>query len=116
MFGKKKVKESEDRSFRSMFTESEDGLTIRLFGRLDSASSPDFQKEAVDKCRGRNTVLDLSDLAYISSAGLRTILAMDRAIGDGGRLLIVNARGVVMDVLNMSGFGDFLPRDSDGGA
>ena len=41
---------------------------------------------------------------------------MDRAIGDGGRLLIVNARGVVMDVLNMSGFGDFLPRDSDGGA
>lgn len=116
MFGRKKTRESEDRSFRSTFVENDDGLTIRLIGRLDSASSPEFQKEAVDKCRGRNTALDLSDLAYISSAGLRTILAMDRAIGDGGRLLIVNARGVVMDVLNMSGFGDFLPRDSDGGA
>lgn len=116
MFGKKKVKESEDRSFRSMFTESEDGLTIRLFGRLDSASSPDFQKEAVDRCRGRNTVLDLSDLVYISSAGLRTILAMDRAIGNGGRLLNVNAKGVVMDVLSISGFSDFFPRESENGA
>lgn len=105
MFGKKKPK---DVSLTAVYTDSEEVLIIKLSGRLDSVSSGDFQTEAVPKCRGRNVTLDMSGVTYLSSAGLRTILAIDRSVGTGKKLSVVNAQDAVKDVLDMSGFSEFL--------
>lgn len=85
----------------------EDGgtVTVHAKGRLDSVTSNVFQEVAFPKCEDRDVVLDLEDLNYMSSAGLRCVLGLDRAAKD---MRVVNASGSVKDVLEMSGFGDFM--------
>ena len=105
MFGKKR---SSEEPLVATYSETEEGITIKVSGRLDSVSSGSFQTEAVSKCRGRNTVLDMTDVSYLSSSGLRAILSLDKAVGSGCKLSIVGASGAVKDVLDLSGFSDFL--------
>ena len=87
----------------------EDGgnIVITLAGRLDTVTSPEFLQKAQALCDGRRIVLDLERLEYISSAGLRAILALDKAVGSN-KLSIINAKDSVKDVLDMSGFSDFI--------
>lgn len=105
MFGRKKTK---DQPLTSSYTETEEGVIIRLSGRLDSVSSAEFQEEAVQKCRGRSTTLDMEEVTYLSSAGLRAILALDKAVGRNNKLNVINAKDAVKDVLDMSGFSEFI--------
>ncbi len=106
VFGKKK---SKDDTLTATYAESDDGtIVIKLSGRLDSVSSNDFQSEALPKCRGRNTTLDLEMVTYLSSAGLRAILTLDKAVGKGNKLTVINAKDSVKDVLDMSGFSEFI--------
>ena len=97
MFGRKKTK---DQPLTSSYTETEEGVIIRLSGRLDSVSSAEFQEEAVQKCRGRSTTLDMEEVTYLSSAGLRAILALDKAVGRNNKLSVINAKDAVKDVLD----------------
>ena len=94
MFGRKKTK---DQPLTSSYTETEEGVIIRLSGRLDSVSSAEFQEEAVQKCRGRSTTLDMEEVTYLSSAGLRAILALDKAVGRNNKLSVINAKDAVKD-------------------
>lgn len=103
MFGKK----SKGEALTASYIEENDTVLIRLDGRLDSVTSREFQAEAVDRCRNRPTTLDMGLVTYISSAGLRAILALDKAIGSN-KLSIINAKDSVKDVLDMSGFSDFI--------
>lgn len=88
---------------------AEDGGTVTVSpkGRLDSVTSPVFLEQAEPRCKGRSVVLDLSELTYMSSAGLRCVLGLDRSCE---AMRIVNAQGSVRDVLEMSGFGEFIDR------
>ena len=103
MFGKK----SKGDALTASYTEENDTVLIRLDGRLDSVTSREVQTEAVDLCRNRPTTLDMGLVTYISSAGLRAILALDKAVGSN-KLSIINAKDSVKDVLDMSGFSDFI--------
>ena len=106
MFGRKKTK---DEPLAVTYSESEDGVVlIKLSGRLDSVSASDFQNEAVPRCRGKSAVLDMEMVTYLSSAGLRAMLALDKAVGSGNKLSIINAKDSVKDVLDMSGFSEFI--------
>ena len=105
LFGRKKTK---DQPLTSSYIETEEGIIIRLSGRLDSVSSAEFQEEAVQKCRGRSTTLDMDGVTYLSSAGLRAILALDKAVGRNNKLSVINAKDAVKDVLDMSGFSEFI--------
>ena len=106
MFGRKK---SKDEPLTATYSEGEGGVVlIKLSGRLDSVSAGDFQDEAVARCRGRSTVMDMEMVTYLSSAGLRAMLALDKAVGNGNKLSIVNAKDSVKDVLDMSGFSEFI--------
>ncbi len=107
MFGRKKPEEN-DLTIR--FEESDGTVTVHLAGKLDTVTSQQFTEEVPPVCAGKTTILDMAGLRYISSAGLRAILALDKYIGKEFRLSIVNAKDAVMDVLDMSGFGDFLMR------
>lgn len=99
--------------------EDERGLIATVSGRLDTLTAPDFDKACsgwVEEGR-RKMVLDLSSLEYISSAGLRSILAMAKKLATcGGVLAICSVSGVVAEVFSISGFDSFLPvfEDRDG--
>ena len=76
-------------------------VTIRMTGRLDSETAPRFQAEAVPRCAGRPVVLDMTDLKYISSAGLRAIIVLRKT---GSPVRVENASGLVEEVLRISDF------------
>ncbi len=83
-------------------------LIISLSGRIDSANAPAVEKEieaAVQACPADAIRLDLDQLEYISSAGLRVILRLKRRIADTG---IINARPEVYDILEMTGFTELM--------
>ena len=65
-------------------------VTIRMTGRLDSETAPRFQAEAVSRCAGKPVVLDMTDLKYISSAGLRAIIVLRKT---GSPVRVENASG-----------------------
>lgn len=94
-------------------------LLISLSGRLDTLTAPDLDKAGsgwIEEGRFR-LILNLSDLEYISSAGLRSVLALSKALAShGGKLALCGVRGMVEEVLSMSGFDTFLEiyADEDG--
>lgn len=91
-------------------------LVLHLSGRLDAGTSEDF-----DACLGEVTdagndrlVLDCRELAYISSAGLRSMLALAKKLRAGkGLLRFCGLSGMVKEVFDISGFsGMFLIKDT----
>jgi len=88
----------------------EDGiLTIELGGRIDSSNSQQAEAEITEicgKCGGDAVVVDLEDLEYISSAGLRVILRLKKSHPE---LKIVNASSEVYDIFEMTGFTEMIP-------
>lgn len=91
----------------------DDGKVIyHIIGRVDTQTAPDLQA-ALDKGfeeGEKDLVLDFIDVQYLSSAGLRTVLYAQKRINtmDGGKMILVNVRPVVMEVFDMTGFSDFL--------
>jgi anti-sigma B factor antagonist len=81
-----------------------------LTGRLDSLTSPDAENIFLQTAeRFDRLVLNLADLEYISSAGLRVIKRLYMAMTKkGGSLTLTNVRKMVMEVFEMTGFVGFL--------
>ncbi len=82
-----------------------DVATLKLTGWLDTQSAPQLG-EAVGELDGISSlVLDFDALEYISSSGLREILAAGRKLSAaGGSFSVINASDEVMDVFSMTGF------------
>ena len=84
-------------------------LTVAISGRLDTLSSPDFEKEMTPAIEGvEELVIDLKDLDYISSAGLRVLLGLAQTMEDQGKMVVTNPNDAVMDVCSVTGFDDIL--------
>ncbi len=89
-----------------------EALVISLQGKLDSVTSPVLEKGLTELMAGGEgfLVLDLGDLDYISSAGLRTILAVTKRLREKqGRLLLASLKSVVREVFEISGFSSIIP-------
>lgn len=88
----------------------EDGAcTIALEGRLDTVTSPDFEKEVEEiKEDLKDLVLDLEKLEYISSSGLRVLLAAQKLMNKQGAMKVVNVGGPIMEIFEVTGFSDIL--------
>ena len=83
--------------------------TIELVGRLDTTTAPALQKTITDDLQDtRHLVLDLKKLEYISSAGLRVLLAAQKKMNAIGTMKLLNVRETVMEVFEMTGFADIL--------
>ena len=83
-----------------------DNLTIALVGRLDTVTSTElneaFSKEEIKE---NLVVFDFQELQYISSAGLRVLLAIKKSLEDEGKELeIINLNNVVREVFKVTGF------------
>ncbi|WP_179404295.1 STAS domain-containing protein [Burkholderia guangdongensis] len=80
---------------------------VNLSGRLDSATSGDFEKhmQTLFASSGAKALMDFSSVDYISSAGLRVVLmAAKRARQAQGRLVLCGLRPHVREVFEISGF------------
>ena len=88
----------------------EDGAcTIALEGRRDTVTSPDFEKEVEEiKEDLKDLVLDLEKLEYISSSGLRVLLAAQKLMNKQGAMKVVNVGGPIMEIFEVTGFSDIL--------
>lgn len=86
---------------------------FRLEGRLDTISSPDLDEEVTGAIDGLSElVLDCEGLEYVSSAGLRVILGAYKKIAGNGTMTLRNVRQEIMDILDTTGFSDFLDIDN----
>jgi len=82
-------------------------LVVSLAGRLDAASAPvlDKQMPALLEQAVHRVVIDLGRLEYISSAGLRSILALAKtAKAKGAKLVLGDLQEMVKEVFRISGF------------
>lgn len=89
-------------------------LQVSIEGRLDTATSPEFQNELNSVTGGSLNsihifVLDLEKLDYISSAGLRVILMIHKEMAaNGGKFVIKNVCDEVKSVFEVTGFYQIL--------
>ena len=84
---------------------------FRVNGRLDTETTPVLEKNVqVDLEAGRKTILlDFVDVEYLSSAGMRFLLAVSKKLQeDGGRLGLFSIQENVMDVIKVAGFDQVL--------
>lgn len=89
----------------------DDVLVIDMVGRLDTAASGYASDELVRiaKSRSGKLVLNLEQLDYISSAGLRVILLAAKLLeASSGEMKICNPNGLVKGVMETSGFASLL--------
>lgn len=84
-------------------------LTLNVVGRLDTTTAPELENElkaSLDSVKA--LVLDLVDLDYISSAGLRVLLSAQKIMNAQGTMVIKNAKPEIMEVFEITGFTDIL--------
>ncbi|MBS1370107.1 MAG: STAS domain-containing protein [Lentisphaeria bacterium] len=83
------------------------GVTVaRLAGRLDSATSPEAERRlSAELDRGAGFLLDLGEVEYVSSAGLRVFLVLAKKSRiSGTALALCSLRQEVAEVFDISGF------------
>ena len=82
---------------------------IKIVGRLDTTTAPALDKTINDDIADvKNLVLDVKELEYISSAGLRVLLGAQKKMQKIGSMKVTHVREEVMEVFEMTGFADIL--------
>ena len=85
-------------------------LTIAVEGRLDTVTAPELERELPKALSGvTELTIDCANLEYISSAGLRALLAAYKIMRDQGSMKITNINEIVKEVFEVTGFSNFLP-------
>ena len=80
-----------------------------LEGRLDTTTAPELEQALkVDMEGADELTLDFGKLEYISSAGLRVLLAAHKAMSAKGGMKVTNANEMVREVFDVTGFSDIL--------
>ena len=101
----------------TVFEKQGDVLTVRYEGRLDTATSPVLAEEMEPRLADesvRHVVLDFEKVRYVSSGGIRLILATaQRMAGRGGDLKLVRVNPYIVEVLGMVGLEDFVEKEQN---
>ena len=84
-------------------------LTVFVSGRVDTNTAPELERYINEKTQGiSELILDLKDMSYASSAGLRVILKTQKMMNGQGAMKVVNVQEDVMEIFEMTGFSDIL--------
>lgn len=84
-------------------------LTVALVGRLDAATAIQLDKDLAKSLDGvKNLTIDLAELSYMASAGLRILLKTQKKMNNQGEMTIKNVQHDVREVLEMTGFARLL--------
>ncbi len=86
-------------------------VILAVAGQLDTRTALDFEKEiqAIINGEDKEVVFDVEELTYVSSAGLRLILTLQKGMtAKGGTLVIRNVQPDIMEIFNITGFSSIL--------
>lgn len=88
----------------------EDKVNVTVSGRIDTTTAPQLEEAVLPEIEGaKEVVMDFKELEYISSAGLRLLLMLQKKMNaSNGTFIILNVNDFVMEVLEMTGFKDIL--------
>lgn len=90
------------------------GLTIMLEGRLDTTTAPQLEAELKNSIEGIEClILDMKELVYLSSAGLRVILGAQKQMNKQGKLFVRHVNDTIMEVFEVTGFTDILTIENE---
>ena len=82
---------------------------IEIAGRLDTVTAPALDKTINEDIGDtKSLVLDLKNMEYISSAGLRVLLSAQKKMQKAGSMKLTGVCEEVMEVFEMTGFADIL--------
>lgn len=80
-----------------------------LEGRLDTVTAPELEKELKESLDGiAELTFDFEKLEYISSAGLRVLLATQKVMNRQGSMKLVRVGETIMEIFEVTGFSDIL--------
>ena len=86
-----------------------DALTLIVSGRLDTQTAPELEKELDAVLTGlKELTFDMTNLEYVSSAGLRVILKAQKAMNMQGSMKLTGVNDSIMEVFDITGFLDIL--------
>lgn len=84
-------------------------LEFALSGRIDTVTAPELEAEIFASLDGiEHLILDFSEIAYISSAGLRVLLAAQKRMKERGDMKLTNVNESVMEIFEVTGFNEIL--------
>ena len=85
-------------------------LTLDIEGRIDTTTAPALEGELKRYVTSdvKNLVLDFAKVEYISSAGLRVLLAAQKVMKKQGSMVVRNVNEAIMEVFEVTGFADIL--------
>lgn len=84
-------------------------LTVFISGRVDTATAPELERFIEDNTDGvTELILDLKDMEYTSSAGLRVFLKAQKLMNVQGSMKVKNVQSDVKEIFEITGFSDIL--------
>ena len=84
-------------------------LTIALKGELNTTTAPELEKVVSDSLKDvKELIFDFSELSYLSSAGLRVLLASQKVMNKQGKMIVRHPNETVKDIFDMTGFSSIL--------
>ena len=86
-----------------------EALTLIVSGRLDTQTAPELEKELDSVLADiKELTFDFTNLEYVSSAGLRVILKVQKAMNAQGSMKLTGVNDSIMEVFDITGFLDIL--------
>lgn len=93
--------------FKAGVKHQDNALFVSLAGRLDTITSPSLLalfREAASKGEIKSIIVDMKELEYVSSAGLRVLLIMRKGLADGQEFSLINQSEAVREIIETTGF------------
>ena len=84
-------------------------LTLAVEGRIDINTAPELDSEITASIEGVNElVIDMEQVVYISSAGLRVLLSAQKKMSAQGTMTLTNVSEDLMGIFEVTGFAEIL--------
>lgn len=84
-------------------------LTMKLTGRLDTTTAPMLEADLKQSISGvEKLIFDFTELEYLSSAGLRVLLAAQKVMNKQGEMVVRNVNDTIAEIFEVTGFADIL--------
>ena len=84
-------------------------LNVVISGRIDTATAPEVDAFVNENLDGVSSLtLDFKEVNYVSSAGLRVLLSLQKKMMAKGEMKLINVNEAVCDVFEVTGFDEIL--------
>lgn len=84
-------------------------LIVKVAGRLDTTTAPQLEEDLKGALPEiESLTMDFGDLEYISSAGLRVLLAAQKIMNKQGSMTVTGVNDTIMEILEVTGFSEIL--------